>query len=204
MRTVLLIRHGALADDAARRFIGQTDLPMSEAGEAQIRALAAELAGRVKLDAIYCSDLKRSRRTAELLAQAGATPIHVRAALREINLGEWEGLYRRDVAQSQPDAYRRRGMDIVNFHPPGAESFAGMARRVLPLWRGLTDGADAKEDAGTIAIAAHAGVNRVILCEALGMPLGNVFRLAQRPGCVNVIEWGREGPIVRLLDATGM
>jgi probable phosphoglycerate mutase len=201
---VLLISHGALAGDAARRFIGQTDLPMSEAGEAQIQALAAELAGRVKLDAIYCSDLNRSRRTAELLANTRTTPVYVSAALREINLGEWEGLYRRDVAQSQPDAYRRRGEDIVNFRPPGAENFAAVASRVLPFWRSLTDGAGAKEEREMIAVAAHAGVNRVILCDVLGMPLDNLFRLSQRPGCLNVIECGREGPTVRLLDATSM
>jgi len=202
MLTVLLIRHGETVGDAARRFVGWTDLPMSEAGEAQIRALAARLSGRVTIKAIHCSDLKRSRRTAELLAEGRETPIHVHPALREIRLGDWEGLDREWVAQSQPDAYRRRGADIANFRPRGGESFADLAARALPLWRDLTK--DAAESNDVIAIAAHAGVNRVILGYALGMPLDHLFRLAQRPGCLNVIAWSRSGPTVRLLDGSSL
>lgn len=200
MCTVLLIRHGAVEGDGGHRFIGQTDLPMSETGETQIRALAARLTGRMTLDAIYCSDLVRSRRTAELLADGQPKPIHTHPALREISLGAWEGLSRSEVARDQPDAYRLRGEDIVNFRLPGGESFADVATRVLPLWQSLTAG----EDTGTIAVAGHAGVNRVILCHVLGMPLTNLFRIAQQPGCLNVVERDRGGPVVRLLDATAI
>jgi probable phosphoglycerate mutase len=196
MRALLLIRHGALVGDAERRFVGATDLPMSVAGEAQIRDLAARLVARAPFDAVYCSDLARSRRAAELLAAGRAIPIHVRPVLREIDMGAWEGLTRSEIAESQPDEYARRGADIANFRPPGGESFADLAARVTPWWRSLF----AEGEAGVVAVAGHAGVNRVILCDALGMPLANLFRIAQRPGCVNVIEPGRDGPIVRLLD----
>jgi alpha-ribazole phosphatase len=200
MRTVLLIRHGEIAGDAAHRFIGQTGLPMSAHGEAQIRELARRLAGRWTPDVIYCSDLIRSRRTAELLADECAVPLRIQPELREINLGAWEGLSRREVAEQQPAEYERRGRDIENFRPPGGESFADLRARVLGFWQSLAAG----NGEGTMAIAAHAGVNRVILCHVLGMPLRNLFRLAQRPGCLNVIEWDRHGPTVHLLGATGI
>jgi probable phosphoglycerate mutase len=196
MRALLLIRHGALVGDAERRFVGATDLPMSEAGKAQVRDLAARLAARAPFDAVYCSDLARSRRAAELLAAGRAIPIHVEPALREIDLGAWEGLTRGEIAESLPDEYARRGADIANFRPPGGESFADLAARVTPCWRRLF----AESESGVVAVAGHAGVNRVILCDVLGMPLANLFRIAQRPGCVNVIEQGRGGPVVRLLD----
>ena len=124
MRTVLLIRHGAVAGDAAHRFIGHTDLPMSADGETQIRELSRRLKDRMPPDAIYCSDLIRSRRTAELLADGRAIPLRVQPELREINLGAWEGLSRREVAEQQPAEYERRGRYIENFRPPGGESFA--------------------------------------------------------------------------------
>jgi len=196
MRAVLLIRHGALVGDADRRFGGATDLPMSEAGEAQIRELAARLAARAPFDAVYCSDLARSRRAAELLAADRPIPIHVRPALREIDMGAWEGLARGEVAERQPGEYARRGDDIVNFRPPGGESFGDLAARVTPCWRSLF----AERESGVVAIAGHAGVNRVILCDVLGMPLANLFRIAQRPGCLNLIEQGRNGPVARLID----
>ena len=197
MRTVLLIRHGAVVGDADRRFIGATDWPMSEAGEAQIRNLAERLRARFAIRAIYCSDLVRSRRTAELLGAGGEPPIHVRPALREVDMGSWEGALRGDIARTEPDAYAERGRDIAGCRPPGGESFSDLAARVLPCWRRLI--ADSEHD--VVAVAAHCGVNRVILCDALGMPLANLFRIGQRPGCVNVIECRSDALLVRLLDA---
>jgi alpha-ribazole phosphatase len=199
MRTVLLIRHGEIAGDAAKRFIGHTDLPMSQEGEARIRLLPRRFE-RIALDAIYCSDLVRSRRTAELLAEGRDIPLDIRPELREINLGAWEGRFRREVADQEPAEYQRRGHDIENFRPPGGESFSDLARRVLDFWE--TEVSTSEHCA--IAIAAHAGVNRVILCHILDMPLRNIFRIAQTPGCLNIIEWDRQGISVRLLGASGM
>lgn len=196
MHAVLLIRHGEVVGDAERQFVGAADLPMSETGEEQIRTLARQLRERFTLQAIYCSDLGRSRRTAELLAAGSASPIVIRPALREIRMGDWEGKTRNEIAEFQPCEYESRGRDIARYRPPGGESFADLAERVLPWWRILTHGG---ED-GVIAVAGHAGVNRVILCDVLGMPLGNLFRISQRPGCLNIIEWRRNGPIVRLID----
>lgn len=199
MRTILLIRHGDVEGDAARRYIGRTDLPMSEAGEAQIRALAANINSRTPLAAIYCSNLARSRRTAEILSGNHPVPVHVRPKLAEIDMGAWEGLVRREVAASQPSAYGQRGLDIAHFRPPGGESFADVACRVLPFWDSIT----ASEWSGTIAITAHAGVNRIILCHVLGVPLDHLFRIGQRSGCLNVIEQARQGPTVRFVDVSG-
>jgi len=193
--TVLLIRHGALVGDAASRFIGRTDLPMAEAGAERIRRLAAALACR-PMEAIYCSELGRSRRTSDILAAGRSVPVHVAPALDEIHMGSWEGRLRREVATTDPAAYEARGRDIVHARPPGGESFADLAGRVLPLWRSIISAHD-----GTVAIAGHAGINRVILCDVLGLPLANLFRLAQAPGCVNVVAFGHNGPVVRLLAA---
>jgi alpha-ribazole phosphatase len=199
MRIVLLIRHG-LVSDAEERFSAAADAPMSPAGETQIRTLSERLRPRFTLDAIYCSDLSRSRRTAELIANGAAIPIRVRPALREIDMGDWQGLSRREVAAQRPADYAARGRDIVNFRPPGGESFADLAARALPCWR------DIAEDDGTqvVAIAGHAGVNRVILCHLLGAPLANLFRIGQRPACVNLVEWRNNQPVVALINGDGL
>ena len=194
MRALLLIRHGAMVGDADRRFLGATDWPMSEAGESAVRALAERLRVRYALQAVYCSDLGRSRRSAECLA-GGKAPVYARPALREINMGEWEERLRSEVAERRPLAYAERGADLVHYRPPGGESFADLAARVLPCWREIV----AMHADGVVAIAGHAGINRVILCEILGMPLENLFRLAQSPACLNVIEWRRGAPVARLI-----
>ena len=197
MRSALLIRHGAVVGDADRRFIGATDLPMSTAGEAEIRRLGERLGALFPIHAIHCSDLARSRRTAELLAAGPNAANAVHPALREIDLGQWEGRLRAEVARSAPLDYERRGRDIVGFRPPGGESFADLAARVLPCWRSLV--ADDADD--TVVLAAHCGVNRVILSDALGLPLAYLFHLGQRPGALSLIEWRGRVPVVRLLDA---
>jgi alpha-ribazole phosphatase len=196
MRAALLIRHGALDGDGEPRLVGAADLPMSAAGEARIRALAARLCPRLTPDAIYCSDLGRSRRTAALLTHGRDIPIHLRPALREIDLGAWQGLSRREVAARHPEVYAARGRDIVNVRPPGGESFADLAARVLPCWNSIV----AARETEVVAIAGHAGVNRVILCHILGVPLANLFRIEQRLGCVNVVEWRSNEPAVKMID----
>ena len=200
MRIVLLIRHGLVSGDAEERFLGAADAPMSPVGEAQIRELSARLRPRFTLDAIYCSDLSRSQRTAELIANGAVVPIRVRRALREIDMGDWQGLSRRELAAQRPADYAARGRDIVNFRPPGGESFADLAARALPCWRDIVE----DDGAQVVAIAGHAGVNRVILCHLLGAPLANLFRIGQRPACVNVIEWGKSEPVVALINGDGL
>lgn len=197
MRSVDLIRHGTVVDDGVHRYIGRTDLPMSAAGIAQIEALAAVYAEAPPFAAIWCSDLERSRRTAEILAADRAIPIVVDPRLREIDMGDWEGLDRGAVAATRPEDHAARGRDILGFRPPGGESFADVLARILPVWRDLTEAAGE----GRIAVAGHAGVNRLLLCHVLGMPPAKLFCLAKDPGCVDVVEWRHGEPVVRLLDA---
>jgi alpha-ribazole phosphatase/probable phosphoglycerate mutase len=47
---------------------------------------------------------------------------------------------------------------------------------------------------------AHAGVNRVILCDALSLPLQHLFRLDQNYGCLNIIDYFPDFTVVRLIN----
>jgi len=82
-----------------------------------------------------------------------------------------------------PDEWKKRGERIDTFRPPGGESFHHLSDRVAPVIINL-----ATEIIGHILIVGHAGVNRVILCHVLGMPLKNLFRLGQDFGALNLIE----------------
>lgn len=197
MRRLHLIRHGEVVDDGGRRYIGRTDLPMSPAGIARIEALAEVYRGEPPFDAIWCSDLERSRRTAEILADGRDVRIRVDPRLREIDMGEWEGLERAAVAAARPDEHAARGRDILHHRVPGGESFADVLARVVEAWRDV----EADPDARRVALAGHAGVNRLLLCHLLGLPPAALFRLAKHPGRVDLIEWRHGEPVVRLLDA---
>jgi probable phosphoglycerate mutase len=181
---VYLFRHGQIELSNEARVIGQTNVPLDDTGRSQARWWSATLEW-LELQRIYCSDLARSRETAEILAGTGSVPIVPLPELREIDLGLWDGLTRGEVKASFPGEWEERGRDIANYRPDRGESFADLAARVVPALEAVTASTD-----GPIAVVGHAGVNRVILCHILGMPLDHLFRLAQDYCALNIIETG--------------
>lgn len=197
-RKVYLVRHGRIhQEDDQRRYIGQLDLPLAEEGVRQALWLQRILAG-ADIGAVYCSDLSRSRRTAEIIAGDKGTAVLPRNDLREISLGEWEGRTFADIARRFPGEFKARGADIGYYRTPGGESFADCGKRVAAAFREIVETA-----AGDILIVGHAGVNRLLLCHMLGLPLAGLFRLGQDYGCINIVQGGNAGYQVKLVNYTG-
>jgi len=123
-----LIRHGRVEGAERRRFIGHLDVPLSPAGEAEIRALARQLAP-VSLTAMYSSDLERARRSAELIAAAHRLSPQIVPALREMAMGRWEGLTAEEIQSREPDAFREWMKRIGEFPFPEGESVPDLLAR---------------------------------------------------------------------------
>jgi len=195
---IYLVIHGKIQiNEEQKTYIGQIDIPLSEEGKEQVHRLSSMLSG-LKITADYCSDLPRSIETAKKIA--GWHRIHpvIKPELREISLGEWEGLTFAEVIKRYPEEFRQRGADIVNFRPPGGESFADCSKRVINALQEIKS-----HSSGNIVISGHAGVNRIILCHALGMPVDNLFNISQDYGCLNIIFAGNSHYRVTLLNETG-
>lgn len=182
MSTVYLVRHGALANDCQKRFIGQIDLPLAPEGERQAEVLGEALRKR-QIDVIYCSDLRRSRRTAEIIAGNCGAPIVPRLDLREIAMGEWDGLLRDEVANRFPAQYVARGDDLEHYRVSRGESFADCRERVIAAWQDIVNRGGER-----VVVVGHAGVNRVLLCHLLNAAITSLFSLVQHYACVNIIE----------------
>jgi probable phosphoglycerate mutase len=89
MLQVYLVRHGETVWNAERRIQGQSDSPLTEKGEQQ----AWQVGERVKhlgITHIIASDLGRTRRTAEIIADACGCSVTLDARLRELNMGVLE------------------------------------------------------------------------------------------------------------------
>lgn len=186
--TVLLMRHGELPQAEPRRFVGQRDVPLSEQGRSQARAWAPVLAG-LALGGAWCSDLSRCRETAALaLAGTGlaATPL---PALREISLGQWEGLSADEVRARFPGEYERRGADLAGVAPEGGESFLQAQDRAWAALQGIVT-----RHSGLLLVVAHAGVNRALACRVLGLPLQQLLLLGQDYCGLNILEFPSGGP----------
>jgi len=198
--TLFLMRHGQTAPETPWRFLGQRDAALSDTGRAQAAAWRNALSG-VDFAGAWCSDLARCRDTAAIVLKGRkltATPV---AGLREISLGEWDGLPVADVKSRYPGLYEARGADIAGFRPPGGESFADLSRRtwdaledILRIARTAEPVVDGNNPGANLLIVAHAGVNRAIMARLLGMPLENLFRLDQDHGCLNILFFGSGQP----------
>lgn len=184
MSEVYLIRHGEITQSAPRRFVGRTDLPLTDAGCEQMVGVGRFLTCR-GVARLLCSPLARCVESACIVGQALGLVPETMPDLREIGLGAWEGLTVDEVRERFPGRYEARGRNLAGFRPPGGESFADVQRRAWPVFELAT--ADADEP---LAIVAHGGVNRVLLCRILGMPLENLFRLDQHYACINILHAG--------------
>jgi probable phosphoglycerate mutase len=193
-RILYLVRHGELILDERHRFLGQLDVPLSPKGEEQARELR-ECCELGSITRIYCSNLSRSRGTAEIISEQRGTAIISCRGLREISLGLWEGRAVSDIETLYPKEFNARGENIEHYRPPYGESFADCRIRVLAALEEILI-----SSSGDILIVGHAGVNRLILCEALGIPIANIFKIGQDYGCLNILECGTHGYRVKFLN----
>ncbi len=192
---IYLLRHGAIqSKEEPKRYIGQIDVPLNAIGMRQARQWAGYFA-TMAFDRICCSDLTRSRQTADMIAAGREIEIEPLPVLREIYLGRWDGLSYAAVKKGNPQQFHSRGDDIAGYRPPGGESFRDLARRVWPAFQQL-----ASRPIGKTLIVGHAGVNRVILCRVLGLPLANLFRIGQEYGALNILSKRPEGWRVQVLN----
>ncbi len=191
---VYLLRHGEIEQTGEKRFIGQTDVALSANGKRQAVWWRTALE-RIALKAVYCSDLVRSRQSAEILAADVVQSVTVLPGLREIALGQWDGLTAEEVKTRFPGEWEKRGANIAAYRPEGGESFIDLSNRVVPLLNGITDHSE-----DSIAVVAHAGVNRVLLCHVLGLSIDHLFRLRQDYGALNIIEYSATSHQVCLMN----
>jgi alpha-ribazole phosphatase len=181
--TVCLVRHGSVVGAETRRFIGHLDVPLSPLGIAQIDALSCRLRG-VTFDGIYCSDLERTRHSAEILAAPHhLTPIRD-PALREFAMGEWDGLTAEQIRARDARAFEAWMADVGRFQFPGGESLRDLIARAVPAFDALV----ARHAGGTVAVVAHGGSNRAILCHALGLGPERLLALGQDYAALSVLE----------------
>jgi broad specificity phosphatase PhoE len=194
-RLIYLLRHGEVVRAERRRFIGHLDVPLSPGGEAQCAAQARRLAG-LRIDALYSSDLERARRSGEIIgAPHGLTPTAV-PALREMAMGRWEGLTADEIREREPDAFRDWMGRIGDFPFPEGESVPDLLARAGPAFDRIVAGTPA----GVVAIVAHGGTNRALLCRALGLPLGRLLAFGQDYGALSVLQATSGGWVLRRLN----
>jgi broad specificity phosphatase PhoE/ribonuclease HI len=196
--TTLLLRHGQTPLSAERRFAGRGDIPLTETGRRQAASAAARLAARGGIDVIVSSPLRRTRRTAEAVAEATGAPVIVDDDLVETDFGTWEGLSFAEAGARDPDEIRAWLAD-ADAAPPGGESFATAGRRVLGALDRLLDAYPER----TLLIVSHVTPIKTMLCRALLAPPAALFRIHLDVASLCEVDWFADGPaLVRSVNDT--
>ena len=194
----VLLRHGDTCLSPEHRFSGLRDLPLSDSGTRQARAAARRLAAGTRIDAVVSSPLRRAAATAAIAAgELGLTAV-TDDDLRETDFGDWEGFTLAEIQQRWPAAVAAWQHNPEQA-PPGGESFADTANRVHRACDRLL------QDHGgqTVLVVSHITPIKILLCRALGVPLGTLYRLYLGSACINEIQWhGREFAAVRRVNDT--
>ncbi|MEP7199899.1 MAG: histidine phosphatase family protein, partial [Chloroflexota bacterium] len=169
-------------------FTGANDVPLSVDGLAHGSALATRLA-RYPLDAVYASSMRRAVETARFIAtvhQMEVTPV---PDLREMAHGVWDGMTRADVMAKWPEQVAAYDRDPYTFAPEGGESGEDVLRRAAPAMQALVRARPQQ----TIVVVAHKTTNRLLIAHFLGIdPRLYRDKLAQRPACLNVLDFHSE------------
>jgi probable phosphoglycerate mutase len=182
--TTVLLRHGDTQFSPEHRFSGLRDVPLSASGTRQARAAADRLATGPPIDALVSSPLQRAVRTASIAAgELGLTAV-IDDDLRETDFGEWDGFTLAEIQQRWPSAAAVWSRDPEQA-PPGGESFAATAHRVNQACDRLL-----RDHGGqTVLVVSHVTPIKILLCRALGVPLGTLYRLYLGSACINEIQW---------------
>lgn len=173
---LLLVRHGQSEWNAGRVLQGQADVPLSDLGRAQAAALAPVVSGLAP-DRAVTSDLLRASATAAILGHPDARP---EPALREIDVGVWQGRAIPDLIAEDRESYA--GWRAGSYRPDGGEDWGSFVARVEHAIRGECGSLGA----GTLLVVCHGGVIRAALDVFLSLRPQHVLPVA--PASLTVLR----------------
>jgi broad specificity phosphatase PhoE len=179
---VQLVRHGETAYNAEGRFLGTTDVALSERGRAQAQAAAAFLAGR-PVSAVHTSPLLRARQTAGPIALAHGLALEEHPELAELHHGELEGLPFAELPLRYPHLVEAWLSDCSTAQLPGGETIRELHARCWATFEKICEKASAE-----LCVVSHKLALLTIVAGAIGLELCHTTRLELELGSVSTLE----------------
>jgi alpha-ribazole phosphatase/probable phosphoglycerate mutase len=181
-----IIRHGEPVGGSKYR--GQIDDPLSDKGWQQMRAAVK---GREEWQYIVSSDLSRCADFARELGGKLSIGVELDPGFREVGFGRWEGKSAKELLAEDPAGTAAFWRDPINNTPPGAEPLRDFQQRVTGAWQGLLERHAGKH----LLLVGHAGMMRILLLHALGLPLEGFYSFDPRNASIVRIriDSGRHG-----------
>ncbi|HCI59458.1 MAG TPA: histidine phosphatase family protein [Ruminococcus sp.] len=162
------IRHGAIDETLSGKYIGTTDVPLSDKGKMDLKKLDYEYR-YPGTQVVFTSPLKRCTETCRILYPE-LNPLSI-ANLSECNFGEWEGKTAEEL-KSDPDFEKWLAGDN-SVKPPRGESNADFTRRICRMFESIVEGL-MKTGTTESVIVTHGGVIMTLLA-VYGLPQAKPF-----------------------------
>lgn len=204
MTRIILERHGQSIGNALRKYLGHTNLGLSELGVSQA-AMATEALKDEHIDAIWSSDLDRAYQTALPHAKLRNIEIKTSVNLRELFVGDWEGADVDYLVREHYDAFVLKWLgEFGTFTFPGGESVLHGAER---MYNELIKIAGENEGK-VVLVATHAALIRAFWCKISNIEpakMGAAFPFPTNASFTTVdfdgerfipIEFSRDGHII--------
>ncbi|MEV2277245.1 histidine phosphatase family protein [Nocardiopsis sp. NPDC049922] len=194
---LVLLRHGQTPLSVERRFAGRGDFPLTDHGHAQAGAAAHRLAAW-SIDAVVSSPLRRARDTAAYAAKELGLSVEIDEGFVETDFGAWEGMTFAEARARAPEEVDRWLADPETA-PPGGESFADAAARVVAARDALVD----RYAGRTVLVVTHVTPIKVVVQRAMLAPLAALYRMHLDTACLTEVDCYADGPmVVRSLNDT--
>ncbi len=199
--TLYLLRHGETVNtlDGPLRYNGHYDVDITAKARAQMLQRGLEFSDR-NITTVYASDLKRCRIGGEIIAAKIGCPLILRKNLREMKMGDWEGLTLAEVRKRFPEQVEQKFADFINYRIPGSETVQEVGERIFPEFDEIVT----RHRGETIIIVAHGGINLLFISRILGLPETKIFNLSQDFGCINKILIGNDFHKIEMINSSGL
>ena len=192
--TVVMLRHGVTQHTVNKIFSGSggDDPGLTDLGREQARKAARRLAARAPIDAVIASPLRRTRETAEIVAEELGIDVELEPGFAEAAFGEWDGFSFPDIMQRWPEEIRS-WLDSPAVSPPGGESLEMVLSRVDEARQRLLR--DYPEQ--TVVVVSHVTPIKMMLKLALDADMDIVHRFELAPASITTLQWWSDGwPVV--------
>ena len=174
-----------------RRFQGLTDIPLNDTGRQQAGFAKTGLLG-MELAAIYTSPLQRAVETAEIIRGDRKIPIYPTDGLREMGIGEWEGLLVSEIDEKYPGWYDIWRSAPTQIRLKGGEPYAETQKRAWKIFWEIVR----KHEGETVLIVSHMMCISSILLTVAGIHLDDVWKHPIGNAALNIVEADSDGKAV--------
>lgn len=208
---IYFVRHGESTANNEGIYSGHLDVELTEKGKQQALGCKEILSG-ISFKHVVSSDLKRARKTAQIICGDRNIDICEIKELREMNFGIWEGLSNSEIVEKYKDEYNTWINDYVNLKAPEGESLREFYDRAVSAYEDIktkyvknkerVSGVDKQTD--DVLIVSHSGVIRSLISYEMGNGIDGYWKYAVDNCSVSVMEYDETGyGFLKHLNFTG-